>query len=213
MRVPPAAKRLPALVLVVAVHCGVLLVLAALTRTRLLEVAPQAAAIEVLLIAGPSVPPTVAGSLPGSRPAAPSPAFPTARPHANVPPPPLPAPSTAIDWDGEARAAAARKTDEDSAHRRRDMAALPRARAFQPTVTRPMFHWDHASTHRVEPLQGGGTLINLNDSCVIVIYRCPSRPAGSATAPPAVTSSSTCATARNSVPGRSASAGVAHASH
>jgi len=90
----------------------------ALTRTRLLEVAPQAAAIEVLLIAGPSVPPTVAGSLPGSRPAAPSPAFPTARPHANVPPPPLPAPSTAIDWDGEARAAAARKTDEDSAHRR-----------------------------------------------------------------------------------------------
>ena len=170
MRVPSAAKHLPALVLVVAVHCGVLLVLAALTRTRLLEVAPQAAAIEVLLIAGPSVPPTVAGSLPGSRPAAPSPAFPTARPHANVPPPPLPAPSTAIDWDGEARAAAARKTDEDSAHRRRDMAALPRARAFQPTVTRPMFHWDHAGTHRVEPLQGGGTLINLNDSCVIVIF-------------------------------------------
>jgi hypothetical protein len=33
-----------------------------------------------------------------------------------------------------------------------------------------MFHWDHACTHRVEPLQGGGTLINLNDSCVIVIF-------------------------------------------
>lgn len=211
MRVPSAAKHLPALVLVVAVHCGVLLVLAALTRTRLLEVAPQAAAIEVLLIAGPSVPPTVAGSLPGSRPAAPSPAFPTARPHANVPPPPLPAPSTAIDWDGEARAAAARKTDEDSAHRRRDMAALPRARAFQPTVTRPMFHWDHAGTHRVEPLQGGGTLINLNDSCVIVMMPVAACRLGHS--PPAVISSSTCATARNSVPGRSASAGVARASH
>lgn len=36
-------------------------------------------------------------------------------------------------------------------------------------MSKPEFHWYHAGTHRVEPLEGGGTLINLNDNCVLVV--------------------------------------------
>lgn len=171
MRSAPAANRVPAFFLVAAVHCGVLLTLAALTRTRLVEVAPEAAPIEVLLIAGRGTPPAVMAPLPGARPAVSSPAVPGLRSQPKVPSPPARAPSTAFDWDSEAQAAAARQADEDSARNRRDVAALPpQAGAFQPSVPRPEFHWDHSSTDRVEPLGGGGTLINLNDSCVIVVF-------------------------------------------
>ena len=167
----PAANRLPALVLVVAVHCGVLLALAALTRTRLAEVAPPAAPIELLLIAAPDTQSTAVGSLPGSGHAAPSRPFPDTRPHANVLPLPRSSPSAAIDWDAEAQAEAARQAGEDLLHSRRAMGLLPPpVRAFQPSVTESLFHWDHASTNRIEPLQGGGTPINLNDSCVVVIF-------------------------------------------
>jgi len=171
MRSSPAANRLSALVLVVAVHCGVLLALAALTRARLIEVAPEAASTEVLLIDARSTPPAVTGPLPGAPPDASSPRFPAQRPQASAPSPSAPALSGGIDWDNEARGAAARQADEYSGRNRRDMAGLPpQARAFQPSVPRPEFHWDHASTHRVEPLPGGGTLINLNDSCVVVVF-------------------------------------------
>jgi len=170
MRSSPAANRLSTLVLVVAVHCGVLLALAALTRARLIEEAPEAAPIEVVLIDARSTARAGTGPLPGAPPAASS-GFPAQRPQANAPSPSAPALSGAIDWDNEARGAAARQADQDSGRNRRDMAGLsPQARAFQPSVPRPEFHWDHASTHRVEPLPGGGTLINLNDSCVVVVF-------------------------------------------
>lgn len=34
----------------------------------------------------------------------------------------------------------------------------------------PAFHWDHASTHRVEPVPGLGTIIHLNDQCAIFLF-------------------------------------------
>ena len=35
--------------------------------------------------------------------------------------------------------------------------------------TAPQFGWDHAQTHRVEALEGGGTLLWINDRCFIVM--------------------------------------------
>jgi hypothetical protein len=37
----------------------------------------------------------------------------------------------------------------------------------------PEFGWDHAHTHRVESLPGGGLLINLNDRCVFLLNPLP----------------------------------------
>jgi hypothetical protein len=37
----------------------------------------------------------------------------------------------------------------------------------------PEFGWDYAATHRVQPLSGGGLLVNLNDNCVLVFAPLP----------------------------------------
>jgi hypothetical protein len=34
----------------------------------------------------------------------------------------------------------------------------------------PEFGWDHARTHRVEPMEGGGSILWLNDRCFVVLY-------------------------------------------
>ncbi len=34
----------------------------------------------------------------------------------------------------------------------------------------PEFGWDHARTHRVEPMEGGGAILWINDRCFIVMY-------------------------------------------
>jgi hypothetical protein len=33
----------------------------------------------------------------------------------------------------------------------------------------PEFHWYHAPTHRVEPLDGGGTVIKLTEECRLIV--------------------------------------------
>lgn len=45
---------------------------------------------------------------------------------------------------------------------------FPEAPASAPSA--PEFGWDYAHTHRLQPLSGGGMLINLNDHCALVIY-------------------------------------------
>jgi hypothetical protein len=35
---------------------------------------------------------------------------------------------------------------------------------------RPEFGWDHARTHRVEAMEGGGSILWINDRCFIVMY-------------------------------------------
>jgi hypothetical protein len=79
----------------------------------------------------------------------------------------------AIDWAKEAENVATRRIEADeevalkasALSRRRgqidNLAAAPRRTSE--------FGWDHARTHRVEPIPGGGMLVNLNDRCAIVV--------------------------------------------
>jgi hypothetical protein len=84
----------------------------------------------------------------------------------------------AIDWAAAAQAAAERQGE---------LAATPEPRALDkhgagtdfngglgPDHARPPeFGWDHARTHRIEPLRGGGTLVWVNDQCVIILFPIP----------------------------------------
>jgi hypothetical protein len=36
--------------------------------------------------------------------------------------------------------------------------------------SKPEFGWDHARTHRVEAMEGGGSILWINDRCFIVMY-------------------------------------------
>jgi hypothetical protein len=36
-------------------------------------------------------------------------------------------------------------------------------------AARQQFGWDYAQTHRIEPLQDGGLLVNLTDRCSIIV--------------------------------------------
>jgi hypothetical protein len=38
-----------------------------------------------------------------------------------------------------------------------------------PRTPAPEFHWYHARAQRVEPLDGGGTVINLTDECRLIV--------------------------------------------
>jgi hypothetical protein len=81
---------------------------------------------------------------------------------------------SSIDWNAEAANAAENLTRSSQAHSPRALdqhspgadldAGLP------PSASKKSeFGWDRAHTHRVETLEGGGTMIHLNDRCVIVL--------------------------------------------
>lgn len=80
----------------------------------------------------------------------------------NAPAPP------SIDWQQETRSAAARMAESLESERRRKGKLAPDPRFARP-VPRPEFGWDRSKTHRIEALPEGGTLIHLNDRCVIAI--------------------------------------------
>jgi hypothetical protein len=83
-------------------------------------------------------------------------------------------PPAKIDWNAEAALTAKRQAQ---------LAAAPGPRALDkhgagsdldgglgPEVgNTPEFGWDHAHTHRLEPLEGGGSLLWINDRCFIVM--------------------------------------------
>jgi hypothetical protein len=79
-----------------------------------------------------------------------------------------------IDWDAELARAAAAAADAAAAG-----AARPKPRDFgfpaaeAPPAKRPQFGWDYAATHRIQPIDGGGLLVNLNDNCVMVFLPLP----------------------------------------
>lgn len=67
-----------------------------------------------------------------------------------------------VDWQREAQEAARKHALEAAAQReQKDDSA--------PSKPKPEFGWDHSRTHRVEPLEGGGVLVWINDRCFIVI--------------------------------------------
>jgi len=102
-------------------------------------------------------------------------------PNVRVEPPPPIDPGTAItpdlspeeapppiDWDAETRSAAARMAQSIEAERQRKGKYAPDPR-FARAKPRPEFGWDRSKTHQIEALPEGGTLIHLNDRCVLVL--------------------------------------------
>jgi hypothetical protein len=93
---------------------------------------------------------------------------------APIEPPPPEQPPAKIDWNAEAVLTA--KQQAQSA-----MAPGPRALDKQVAGTdldgglgldpryAPEFGWDHARTHRLEALEGGGSILWINDRCFIVL--------------------------------------------
>jgi hypothetical protein len=101
-----------------------------------------------------------------------------------TPAPPIPPPVAAekppatIDWAAEAKGAAGHQAE---------LAAAPQPRALDqhgagtdfngglgPDRARPPeFGWDRSKTHRIERLPGGGTLVRVNDQCVIILFPIP----------------------------------------
>ncbi len=167
------ARRLCVLVLVAAAHLTALLLVATLTRSERLHLSAQADALLVVLLP-PEQPP-----VPQRTPRQPLPVASSSRnpPVTAVPPtgngPAAPAATNAItiDWAAEATRAARVLADTDELARRRAAAlAALHDPAFDPAPHPPKFHWDPVGTNRVVQLEGGGTLIRLNDNCALVIY-------------------------------------------
>jgi hypothetical protein len=91
-------------------------------------------------------------------------------------PPPVEQPVAPVDWTAEAARTAKQQAE---------LAAAPGPRALDQHGAgagidfdgglgpdpeyRPEFGWDHAHTHRIEALEGGGSILWLNDRCFIVM--------------------------------------------
>jgi hypothetical protein len=165
-----ASPRVLVFAAVVAAHAGALLTLLAETRTRLVRGEAEASPLIVMLFQprerqAPAVSLPSASRSPASR-------HPPAAVQVEAPAPGLPAaPGAVTDWAAEATAAAARQIEADE-QRARQARALTRRPSpmFAARPKPPEFHWDHASTHRVEPVPGLGTIIHLNDQCAIFLF-------------------------------------------
>jgi hypothetical protein len=90
-------------------------------------------------------------------------------------PPPIEQSPAIIDWNAEAALTAKRQAQSAAAPPPR---ALDKRLAgmyvdgglgLEPWNT-PEFGWDHARTHRVETIEGGGSMLWINDRCFIVMY-------------------------------------------
>jgi hypothetical protein len=91
-------------------------------------------------------------------------------------PPPIEQPAAPIDWTAEATRTAKQQAE---------LAAAPGPRALDQHAPgagidfdgglgpdpeyRPEFGWYHARIHRIEPLEGGGSILWINDRCFIVM--------------------------------------------
>jgi hypothetical protein len=91
-------------------------------------------------------------------------------------PPPVEQPAAPIDWTAEATRTAKQQAE---------LAAAPGPRALDQHAAgdgidfdgglgpepeyRPEFGWYHARIHRIEPLEGGGSILWINDRCFIVM--------------------------------------------
>ena len=88
-------------------------------------------------------------------------------------PPPTEQPPAAIDWSAEAALAAKQHVQSEAAPHPRALdqpgAGVDFNGGLPDETSRPEFGWYHARTHRVEPLEGGGTILWINDRCFIVM--------------------------------------------
>jgi hypothetical protein len=78
--------------------------------------------------------------------------------------------SNPIDWNEELERAGDSGVLGDVSHAQRDF-GFPHVPAAPEKPAE--FGWDHVHTHRMEPVPGGGLLINLNDHCVLLVLPLP----------------------------------------
>jgi hypothetical protein len=90
------------------------------------------------------------------------------------PPPPEQSPAI-IDWNAEAAITAKQQAQSAAAPPPRALDKQSAGMYFEGALpsdpgNTPEFGWDHSRTHRVETIEGGGSMIWINDRCFIVIY-------------------------------------------
>jgi hypothetical protein len=95
-------------------------------------------------------------------------------PTAAEPPPPPEEKPAIVDWNAEARLTAKQHAQSAAAPQPRALDKHGAGTDFDGGLgfdqgSAPEFGWDHAHTHRVEALEGGGTLLWINDRCFIVM--------------------------------------------
>lgn len=79
-------------------------------------------------------------------------------------------PSASIDWSKEAEFAASRQIDSLERSRTRGGGFAPPAVNLKtPLTPKPEFGWSHVQTHRIESLPPGGTLLWINERCALVV--------------------------------------------
>jgi hypothetical protein len=106
------------------------------------------------------------------------PAAPRTPTRANPPPEPESSsitPTPSPDWRAQAQIAANDELEAEARKRQQPSRLAPHdfsgVRPGSTDDSKPKFGWNHARTHRVEELSGGGLLVNINDRCaVVVIY-------------------------------------------
>jgi hypothetical protein len=96
-----------------------------------------------------------------------------------VPPPTEPPPAeqkpAVVDWNAEARLTAKQRAQSATAPQPRALDKHGAGMDFDGGLgldqgSAPEFGWDHARTHRVEAMEGGGSILWINDRCFIVMY-------------------------------------------
>jgi hypothetical protein len=89
-------------------------------------------------------------------------------------PPPVEQPPANIDWNAEAALTAKQQARSAAAPRPRALDKHGAGTGFDGGLApdqgmAPEFGWDRAHTHRIEALEGGGSLLWINDRCFIVM--------------------------------------------
>lgn len=165
-----ASPRVLVLATVVAAHAGALLGLLAETRTRQLRGQAEARPLLVMLLEPRERRASAVSMRAAEAPRAPR-FGPPQEAEPETLPPATPASGATIDWAAEATASAARQIEADERHARQARALAPQpSPMFAAPPKRHEFPWDYARTHRVEAVAGLGTVIHLNDQCVLVLF-------------------------------------------
>jgi hypothetical protein len=167
------ARQLSIFGAVVALHIAVVWVLLATTQSVWMRSLSQS--LQLVFVAPTMIAPessirqpvprsqrSVRRNATPSSPVEPNPAAPSEDGNAIRPP---------IDWADELDRVVRDSTTAETSRKPLDF-GFPHASTESPAKP-PEFGWSYAPTHRVEPLPGGGLLINLNDNCVLVFTPLP----------------------------------------